>query len=549
MTKEDGIYIEHIPHEACGSSDGLAVYEQSDGTHNGYCWVCKEYVSDPYNQKFSHISNKLEVVATDTTDFSKINNLPILDLTDRHINRQVAEYYGVRAKIDELSGEIEEHYYPYYKGTKLVGYKVRNVKEKKFYAIGTLKGVDFFGATKVGKGGKLLIITEGECDAMAATQMLRGMGKNYRVVSLPNGANVNSVKQHLEWIETFESVVLCLDQDDVGKETASKICELLSPGKASVMSLSEKDPNNMLIAGKSKEFYQAIWQASEYKPDGIVSVSDIFDEAIKPIEKGLDWPWAALTKKTYGRRRKELYGFGAGSGCGKTEGFKEIIQHVIDVDRLPVGLIFLEEQPSMTLKQVAGKIHNKRFHIPDGDWTVDELKEAIHELEDRVYLYNHFGQKDWEGLKSKIRYMVVSLGIKDIFLDHLTALVADEPDANSALSRIMEDMASMTQELDFTLYFISHLSTPTGDPHEEGGRVKASQFRGSRTITFWSHFLFGYERNQQAESEDERNTTTFRVLKDRYTGIATGLTFKLFFDHTTGRMLEKEEQFDELGEF
>ena len=75
-----------------------------------------------------------------------------------------------------------------------------------------------------------------------------------------------------------------------------------------------------------------------------------------------------------------MYGFGAGSGCGKTEGFKEIIDHVINVHKLPAGVIFLEEPVTKTLKVLAGKKLNKRFHVPDGNWTVDELREGISDL-------------------------------------------------------------------------------------------------------------------------------------------------------------------------
>jgi twinkle protein len=60
------------------------------------------------------------------------------------------------------------------------------------------------------------------------------------------------------------------------------------------------------------------------------------------------------------------------------------------------------------------------------------------------------------------------------------------------------------------------------------------QFQGSRAIGFWSHFMFGMERNQQADDEVERTTTTFRVLKDRYTGRATGATFPLSYERDTG---------------
>lgn len=533
--KTNGTFIEHIPCPKCDSSDNLAVYEAEDGSHNGYCWGCETYFSDPYDNQ-----EKEDIIEAGSGSIDRINKIyPFAELKSRGINQQTCEYFGVRVLYSEHTGEELVHFYPYYKKGKLTGWKRRKLL-KEFTAIGDIKKVNLFGQHLCGKSGKMLLITEGELDAMAAWQMFMSKGKNYRVCSLPTGANSKAIKQHLEWIERFEKVVLCFDQDEKGQEIAIEIASILSPGRAKIMEMSEKDANDMLQAGKTEEFYRAVGNSKDHTPDGIASVQDLLEEAVKPVEWGLPWPWEELTKKTYGRRRKELYGFGGGTGCGKTEGFKEIIQHVISQDKLSVGLFFLEEPPATTLKIIAGKIANKRFHVPDGDWTEEELDKGIRDLDGMVYLYNHFGQKDWDTLKSKIRYMVISLGIKDIFLDHLTALVADEADVNGALSSIMEEMASLTQELDFTLYFISHLSTPQGTSHEEGGRVTVSQFRGSRTIGFWSHFLMGYERNQQSEDEDERNTTTFRVLKDRYTGLATGHTFKLFYDHTIGRMIEKE---------
>lgn len=63
-------------------------------------------------------------------------------------------------------------------------------------------------------------------------------------------------------------------------------------------------------------------------------------------------------------------------------------------------------------------------------------------------------------------------------------------------------------------------------------------FKGSRAIGFWSYLMIGLERNQQAEDEAERQITVVRVLKDRYTGQATGLMFGLGYDAETGRLFE-----------
>jgi twinkle protein len=49
--------------------------------------------------------------------------------------------------------------------------------------------------------------------------------------------------------------------------------------------------------------------------------------------------------------------------------------------------------------------------------------------------------------------------------------------------------------------------------------------------------VIGLERNQQDEDEDKRNTTTVRILKNRYAGL-TGAACYLKYDRVTGRMTE-----------
>jgi len=83
-----------------------------------------------------------------------------------------------------------------------------------------------------------------------------------------------------------------------------------------------------------------------------------------------------------------------------------------------------------------------------------------------------------------------------------------------------------------------HDGIPCRTCREEGGRVTIKQFRGSRGICQWSSFMFALERDQQSDDPAERCKTTFRILKDRYTGRSTGSTFGLTYDRTTGRLNE-----------
>lgn len=536
---EDKLIQSNLPCPNCTSSDGYARYDSGDRGITGYCFSCKQ-----------HTTGEEGPVAQQPTNYGGTNAVSkiqadsiITAIPDRGLSKEACEFYGIRVSFDETTGEINQHHYPIYNADKkLVGYKTRSVADKKFLISSTEKSNTLFGQQNYSGGGKMLVITEGELDAASAWQMFHNKGKHYKVVSLPNGANTRAIRDNIEFLESFDTVVLAFDQDEPGQTNAKEVSELLTPGKVKVMNFTEKDPNDELKAGKGDEFFNSLFNAQTHRPDGICSVDDLMEDALKPVEWGLSFPWDTLTQATFGYRRGELYGLGAGSGAGKTEAFKEMINHIIHVHQLPVGVLFLEEPGAKTLKVLAGKRFNKRFHIPGEDWTIEELTEGINSLRGKVYLYNHFGAKDWKHIKSKIRYMVTALGIKDIFLDHLTALVAQEDNEYTAMNRIMEELSSLTEELQCSIFFISHLKKPSGTPHEEGGRVTAEQFKGSGSIVFWSHFLFGLERNSQAEDEDVRNTTTFRVLKDRNTGLATGTTFKLKYHHDTGRWLEKSPE-------
>jgi twinkle protein len=107
----------------------------------------------------------------------------------------------------------------------------------------------------------------------------------------------------------------------------------------------------------------------------------------------------------------------------------------------------------------------------------------------------------------------------------------------------MAELAGMAQELGLIIHLISHLATPEGKSHEEGGRVMLKHFKGARAIGFWTFFAFGLERNKNHEDPEMRNITTLRCLKDRYTGRFDGHTIFLRYDHATCTLEETTDAF------
>lgn len=521
---DDSQFVQHIPCGACGSSDANSQYD--DG--HEYCHACQAYVKGAGEEPRQ---------ATEGKPKGDLLRGDVKALGKRGISEATCAKFGYLVGEDKAgrSCQIAQ----YYEGLTLVAQKLRYA-DKSFKFIGEPKRADLFGQQLWRDGGKMVVVTEGEIDALTVSQL---QNNKWPVVSIANGAQSakKALSTHLEWLEQFDTVVLMFDMDDPGREAVEECAPLFSPGKCKVASLPLKDPNEMLVAGRGSEVIDAIWGAKAYRPEGVVMAGDLIEEACKEPEYGDPWFLDGLTKLTFGRRPGELYGFGAATGGGKTDLFTQSIAYDLKQGKM-VGALYLEQDKVETLVRVAGKWIGKILHVP-GESTKEVREAAIREVGGlgRLALYDSWGMNDWETVKAKMRYMIVSLGCTHIYLDHLTALVAGEEDENGALKVIMGELAGLAKTTGARVHYISHLATPEGKPHEEGGRVMIRHFRGSRTIGFWSHFMLGLERNQQADDPAERATSILRGLKDRNTGRATGKVIFLKYDSDTGMLSEAPE--------
>lgn len=384
-----------------------------------------------------------------------------------------------------------------------------------------------------------MIITEGVLDAMSVDQVL---GYRWPVVSVPNGADSakGAIAANLEWLNNFDEVVLAFDMDKAGRHAIEECARLFTPGKVKVVTLPLKDASDMLQGGRTEELVRCLWDTKSYRPDGIVTVTDVYEQALRPPSQDLRWCWPSLNAWTYGRRYGECVALGAGTGIGKTTFMTQQIADDIEQGH-KVAVFAFEQSPGETVKRVAGQMAGKTFHVPDGSWTQEELVAAIDKLKDRdaLFLYDHFGSCEWAAIRERIRFLYHTHGVRIFYLDHLTALAAGSAsEVSAALEVVTAEIGALVKELDIWLLFVSHLNTPDGIPHEEGGRVMIRHFKGSRAIGFWSHFMIGLERDQQSDEPEVKGATVIRVLKDRYTGRSTGLTVTTTYDQSSGLLIE-----------
>lgn len=517
-------FVKHIPCEHCGSSDANSLYSDN----HQFCFACETLVK-----------------GDGTVEGPSQSKIPegflqghYRSLSSRGIQEETCRKFGYRVAKSSKGRMVQVADYRTPDGSELVAQKVRT-KDKDFWVKGSMKHAGLFGQHLWRDEGRMVVVTEGEIDALTVSQL---QGNKWPVVSLQNGASSakKAIAKAGQWLSGFEKVVLFFDNDEPGRQAAVQAAQALPPGKAYIARMSDfKDPNEALQAGKGKLVIDALWGAKAYRPDGLVSIEEVTEDILKTTEWGLPWWSKSLTEATYGRRECELYAIGAGTGIGKTDFFTQQIAFDIRELGQSVGVISLEQPVAETCKRIAGKMVGRQFHVPDAGWTEDELKEAVGRMTGKVLLYDHFGETDWDVVKGHIRYMASVAGIKLIYLDHLTAM-ADPSNERETIEHIMKEMSGLAQELKIIIHFISHLATPEGKPHEEGGRVMIRHFKGSRSIGFWSYFMIGLERAQQAEDLEEQQTTTLRILKDRYTGKSTGTTISLGYNQVTGIIFEKD---------
>lgn len=518
-------FVRHTSCPACQSSDANAVYD--DG--HTHCFACGALGREDGEAP----------VQTETKVAGGLLRGDFYPLTARGITEQTCRKFGYT--MTRKNGKWVQ-IAPYHDAEGTMVAQHLRTEDKEFPWVGEPKKAGMFGQHLWKAGGKRIVVTEGEIDAMSISQL---QDNKWPVVSIGCGAATPEttskvskyIAKHSKYLESFDQVIFCFDMDEQGIASAQAAARVLTPGKAHIARLPLHDANDMLKAKRGKELMDAIWQAQAYRPDGLVSIEDLIEDMTKPVEYGKAWCFPTLTEITYGRRPGELYAFGAGTGIGKTDLLTQQVAYDVSELGERVGLIFLEQKPAETGKRVAGKIAGQRFHVPDAGWTQEQLVEAVGKLAGKVVLYDNFGVTDWDEVKGHIRHMVLSEGITMIYLDHLTAM-ADPSSERESLEILMREMAGLANELQCIIHFVSHLATPDGKPHEEGGRVTIRHFKGSRSIGFWSYFMFGLERDQQSDDETKRHITTFRVLKDRYTGQSTGEKFGLAYDKQTGMLYE-----------
>ena len=527
MRKEqtESTFVKHGPCSSCGSSDANAIYSDN----HQVCFSCNAYIHGDGSVVNTNKTRARPLEMTGT----------IAAIQDRRISMDTAKRYGVTVENGE-DGSISKHHYPYHnqEGNKVVGTKVRNVATKDFYATGDLGSAGLFGQQSFAAGGKYITITEGEIDAMAAYEMNGG----FPAVSIRSGANsaVKDVKASLEYLETFDKVVICFDSDEAGIKAAADVLPLFSPRKAKVCTLPLKDAGDMLKANRVREYTKCWWDAKAYKPEGVVSLGDpdVWDKFLKRgTEEVTPLPasFGSLNAMMNGGiAAGEVTVIGALTSIGKTTMVYNLVHGMYVESAKKIGCVFLEADVGETVEKLLSVYMGTNIaDVPNEDRDYNLYHEKYDEManSDKLHILDHQGALEADELFAKMQYLVKGLDCDIIILDPLQAAVTSNE--NGTIDAFMDKCLKLAKNTGVSIIIVSHMRKPHAkDAHDVG----EYDLKGSGSINQIAFNTILLSRDKMTDDDYARNCTQVQLVKCRRTG-RTGVAGWLFYENHSSRLV------------
>ena len=524
------------------AGDNLALYSNG-GEHCFSCGYTKRGTGEVVNSTPSSV------------DLSKYKGKAMF-LEDRNLRADTLSKYGVKIEVDN-GGVPTKHHYPYHnqKG-ELVGFKTRVIEGKRFFGNGdNSSNNQLFGQNLFRKGQRYITVTEGELDALSAYEML---GSRWSVVSVGNGSNcLANIKANIEWLDSFETVVLCFDSDDAGRDAAKKVAPLLGPNKVKIVTLSNyKDASDYLVNKNTKLFTDEWWDAKPYVVSGVATLDSMReallsyrDTKLVPLPES----FGNLQEMTRGGlARGELTSIIAHTSIGKTTILNELIYHFATNTEEKIGCFMVEDSIDETVRKVVSVHKGENLSlVSPNELDVDNIMydAKVIGFGSTIQLHDDGGGSiDIDEMFSKIRYFVKGLGCSVILVDPLHTAIKNL--SNENIEDVMDRFIKLCKETKACVILSTHTRKPDDGSHPH--KISEYDVKGSGAIPQACHNNILFSRDKLAIDDYERNSTRIRVPKLRRTG-QTGEAGWAYFNGITGR-LEKGvapavKEAEEYGDF
>lgn len=392
---------------------------------------------------------------------------------------------------------------------------------------------------------RIVAITEGEIDCCTLHQY------GIPALSIPNGGGGGKkqdwVENDYDYLNRFDTIYLCLDNDDAGKEAEKEIIRRLGSERCKTVTLPYKDANECLMKGMTN-FNKFFLQAKTFDPIELKPADYFTEELIESFYpkpgtyQGMKSPWASFNQAMM-FKRSELVVWSGYSGSGKSQMLGQVaIEGMSQGERFVICSL---EMPSReTLKRMSRQLTAEKCP------SEARLREATGWLKDKLWMFNVVGKMKTERILEVFKYAVKRYDIRNFILDSLTKCNIREDDYE-AQKEFVDALCDFNHRYEATTHLVVHQRKPSGNaerPDKFGARGAAAiTDEASSVICVW-------RPSEPDEEEDTRFNNKKKAVKKDHHGIPvdsvlyidknreTGVEgkFNLFFDQDSLQFQESK---------
>lgn len=414
-----------------------------------------------------------------------------------------------------------------------------------------------------------LVISTGELDC--ASLIESGI---QNAVSVPLGdQNFAWIEECFDWLEQFEEIIVCHDNDDSGNKFIKEVVPRLGSWRCKIANCPEyyintekqtkrhiKDINETLYWFGKQGVLDMIAAAADTPVPSLVDLSDVEEKDLSTmdgIETGLIDLDRALMRLFYG-----TFNILSGTpGSGKTSWLYQLICNTLDQ-----GLgawVFSRELPDYMTKNwinylFAGPRNVNQYSSENGTIyyrVTQSAKQAINEkYRGLCHLYRDDFDNDVEALQTSMTDAARKYGCKLFIIDNLMTVNLHAGDENK--------YEKQTDFVNWLIHFSAKFNVCTilvCHPRKlQFGQEDLEMYdvAGSSNLVNLAHRGFGLKRIRQKEKEGRRNRkgdgwetppypydVKLTVLKDRMRGRAN-FELGLYYDEKSRRFFSNPEEYD-----
>lgn len=342
--------------------------------------------------------------------------------------------------------EVNAIQFPFYKNGAVVNIKYRDGKKNFRQAKDAEKC--FYGFDNMTGESKILIITEGEIDALSFLQA------GYTdVVSIPDGAppanannyttKFNFLKSAEEKIKQYKRVILAVDNDSAGKRAEDELARRIGCERCYRVEYPEgcKDANETLKNHGERKLKNVIESARQFPIAGLFTATDFIDRVENiydnGVERGNRTGWNGLDE-FYSVRYGELTVITGIPGSGKSNWLDCLMLNLIDSGDWKFGVYSPENWPIerhvQTLSEkVTGQPFSQSFGHTFPRMEKSLIKDVARFLDNNIFFIQP--EEDQEPTVDKI----INLAKIALFRNGINALIVDP------WNEVSHDFGNMTE--------------------------------------------------------------------------------------------------------